>query len=128
MLTICIARPSIASVSGDLSSLTAPPFILSGISLTEFPGEHTPQPLSQVSNFYAHPDYHRTMETTGDGSVDETRVRRGDSVRQTFSCDAALLKRVPGLRHGTGACPLRRAGGHLEMAASRPYKALASTQ
>ncbi|KAI0729684.1 hypothetical protein C8Q72DRAFT_827296 [Fomitopsis betulina] len=28
---------SIASVSGDLSSLTAPPFILSGISLTEFP-------------------------------------------------------------------------------------------
>ena len=29
---------SIASVSGDLSSLTAPPFILSPISLTEFPG------------------------------------------------------------------------------------------
>lgn len=30
---------SIASVSGDLSSLTAPPFILSPVSLTEFPGE-----------------------------------------------------------------------------------------
>lgn len=29
---------SIASVSGDLSSLTAPPFILSPVSLTEFPG------------------------------------------------------------------------------------------
>ena len=29
---------SIASVSGDLSSLTAPPFILSPTSLTEFPG------------------------------------------------------------------------------------------
>jgi TnpA family transposase len=29
---------SVASVSGDLSSLTAPPFILSPISLTEFPG------------------------------------------------------------------------------------------
>lgn len=28
----------IASFSGDLSSLTAPPFILSPISLTEFPG------------------------------------------------------------------------------------------
>ena len=30
-------HPSIASVSGDLSSLTAPPFILSPTSLTEFP-------------------------------------------------------------------------------------------
>ena len=29
---------SIASFSGDLSSLTAPPFILSPVSLTEFPG------------------------------------------------------------------------------------------
>jgi hypothetical protein len=33
----CALR-SIASVSGDLSSLTAPPFILSPVSLTEFPG------------------------------------------------------------------------------------------
>ena len=30
---------SIASFSGDLSSLTAPPFILSPTSLTEFPGK-----------------------------------------------------------------------------------------
>ncbi len=32
---------SIASVSGDLSSMTAPPFILSPVSLTEFPGGST---------------------------------------------------------------------------------------
>lgn len=29
---------SLASFSGDLSSMTAPPFILSPVSLTEFPG------------------------------------------------------------------------------------------
>ena len=33
----------IASFSGDLSSLTAPPFILSPTSLTEFPGQDLPQ-------------------------------------------------------------------------------------
>ena len=37
-IALALACPSIASVSGDLSSLTAPPFILSPISLTEFPG------------------------------------------------------------------------------------------
>ncbi|KAJ3490019.1 hypothetical protein NLJ89_g11473 [Agrocybe chaxingu] len=37
---------SIASFSGDLSSLTAPPFILSPTSLTEFPGASiTPPPV-----------------------------------------------------------------------------------
>ncbi|KAG8681642.1 Oxysterol binding protein [Ceratobasidium sp. 395] len=30
---------SLASFSGDLSSMTAPPFILSPVSLTEFPGK-----------------------------------------------------------------------------------------
>jgi hypothetical protein len=40
----CAHTHSIASVSGDLSSLTAPPFILSPISLTEFPGKR-PSPL-----------------------------------------------------------------------------------
>jgi hypothetical protein len=29
---------SIAAMSGDLSSMTAPPFILSPVSLTEYPG------------------------------------------------------------------------------------------
>ena len=36
LLTVFIG--SIASFSGDLSSMTAPPFILSPVSLTEFPG------------------------------------------------------------------------------------------
>ncbi len=32
---------SLASMTGDLSSMTAPPFILSPTSLTEFPGSLT---------------------------------------------------------------------------------------
>jgi hypothetical protein len=32
-------RQSLASMTGDLSSMTAPPFILSPVSLTEFPGK-----------------------------------------------------------------------------------------
>lgn len=39
------APHSIASVSGDLSSLTAPPFILSPVSLTEFPAYWCERPV-----------------------------------------------------------------------------------
>jgi hypothetical protein len=38
LLNLLISLRSIANFSGDLSSLTAPPFILSPVSLTEFPG------------------------------------------------------------------------------------------
>ena len=53
---------SIATFSGDLSSLTAPSFILSPVSLVEFPaywGEH-PDTLAaielRVTRVHAHPD------------------------------------------------------------------------
>jgi len=38
LLVWWMGRYRIASFSGDLSSMTAPPFILSPVSLTEFPG------------------------------------------------------------------------------------------
>lgn len=43
----------IASFSGDLSSLTAPPFILSPVSLTEFPGKLVHYPCAFYLLLYA---------------------------------------------------------------------------
>ena len=53
LLTVFIG--SIASFSGDLSSMTAPPFILSPVSLTEFPGASVYR--SEASFAYPAPAY-----------------------------------------------------------------------
>ena len=62
MLQFINLRPplnSIASFSGDLSSLTAPPFILSPTSLTEFPGKylHFALILNPYSSVFIDPAY-----------------------------------------------------------------------
>ncbi|KAF9529050.1 hypothetical protein CPB83DRAFT_853129 [Crepidotus variabilis] len=52
---------SIASFSGDLSSLTAPPFILSPISLTEFPAYWCERPEYFAAIADAKPGYERSI-------------------------------------------------------------------
>lgn len=76
--------PSIASVSGDLSSLTAPPFILSGISLTEFPGE-LPFPRVTPPSPDEHLDLRRAM-----GHIPLTALR--NQTRIALQSDAVTAR------------------------------------
>lgn len=81
-------------MTGDLSSMTAPPFILSPVSLTEFPGEFRPRlkncripiwlHLTNSQSFTAY--WGERPELFADIATGRTEQERAEKVLRWFIC------------------------------------------